>query len=295
MTLRVKILWLAIFVGAFSTDAESAAQTSTNELRVMSFNIRFGTANDGDNHWNNRKQTVAQVIMDINPDVVGMQETMKFQAEYLQQQLSDYSYFGRSRELNAHQGEQCGILFRKQRFTRLAGGHFWLSKTPDKPGSKSWDSSLPRMATWLQLWDKSAKKSVYLINTHFDHRGQTARLESAKLIRKFANNLPFDPKFVIVTGDFNAGESSQPYMALFSDQPEQGDLLTLFDTFRVHRPGRTTTEATFGGFKGIVNGARIDWIACSSTFKVSDASIVTKAYDDRYPSDHYPVMANLKY
>lgn len=269
-------------------------QESHRNLRVMSFNIRLGTANDGDNHWNHRKSIVVQLIKDVNPDVVGTQETMKFQAEYLQQQLADYTYFGRSRQADPLVDEQCGILFRKNRFAKLAGGHFWLSETPDKPGSKSWDSSLPRMASWLHLWDESTGTSFYVINTHFDHYGKQARLESARLIRKFVNHLPLRPQPVVVTGDFNAHESSPPYQALFNQQSNEQNELMLQDTFRIHRPNRTKAEGTFGGFNGKLEGARIDWIACSKDFRVVSADIVVKSYEDRFPSDHYPVTADLE-
>lgn len=274
----------------------AGAQEAANGLRVMSFNIRFGTANDGGNHWTNRKQLVAQVIKDVNPDIVGTQEALDFQADFLQRQLPDYIYVGRSREVNPAKGEQCGIFFRKKRFAILGMGHFWLSEMPDKPGSKSWDTSLPRITSWLQLWDNAAEKSFYVINTHFDHRGKKARLESAKLIRRFVNRLPLRPQFVIVTGDFNAGESSPPYQALFASQSITADnTLMLQDAFRIHHPKQMQAEGTFGGFKGSRSGSRIDWIACSQSFQVAGASIVVKSYDGKYPSDHYPVVAELEF
>ena len=176
----------------------------SKSLRAMSFNIRLGVADDGANHWNNRKEIVAKTIANFDADIVGTQETWDFQAEFLDETLTDYTYVGRSRQ-NDNKGEQCGIFFRSSRFDKLIEGHFWLSETPDEPGSKSWDSSLPRMATWLKLWDRENKRSFYVINTHFDHRGKTARSESAKLIRKFIRTLP-DSSSVIVTGDFNASE-----------------------------------------------------------------------------------------
>ena len=148
-------------------------------VRVMSFNIRLGVAEDGPDHWDLRKAFVAQTIRAFDADIVGTQETWDFQARYLSEQLTAYEYVGRSRQADSNQGEQCGILFKRDRFDQLIAGHFWLSETPDQPGSKSWDSSLPRMVTWLKLWDKENKNSFYVLNTHFDHRGPTARLESA--------------------------------------------------------------------------------------------------------------------
>ena len=272
------------------------AQAKVDSLRVMSFNIRYGSARDGVNRWENRKDIVAQVIKDLDPDIVGTQETLDFQAEFLKSQLPDHTYVGRSREANPTRGEQCGILFRKARFDLLASGHFWLSETPSKPGSQSWDSSLPRMATWLQLWDKATQQSFYVVNTHFDHRGSQARHEAAKLLRRFASRLPLAPKHIVVTGDFNAAETSLPYQALFGDTTTDSEpLLTLRDTYRVRHPEKLPSEGTFGGFKGPSDGGRIDWIGCSASFQVSDASIIRKSYQGKYPSDHFPVIAELRY
>src|SRR6056297_3048996 len=127
--------------------SESAAEDAA--LRVMSFNIRYGSANDGDNHWKTRDSFVIDVIRDFNPDLLGTQETLGFQAKYLQGQLPEMVYVGTSRDANPD-GEQCGILYRKDRFEQLEAGQFWLSDTPLVKFSKSWDSSLPRIATWVR-------------------------------------------------------------------------------------------------------------------------------------------------
>ena len=263
-------------------------QPASAEIGVMSFNIRYGSAKDGDNQWDRRRHLVAQVIKDYEPAIVGTQETLPFQAEYLQQQLADYVYQGRSREDRAN-GEQCGIFYLRKRFVKLIEGHFWLSETPDKPGSKSWDSSLPRMATWLKLWDRKTEASLYVINTHFDHRGKIARQKSAELIRDFVKQLP-DSTRVVVTGDFNAGEGSLPYRVFF----DVAGGSRLRDTFRVRFPVRQDKEGTFGGFRGTLTGARIDWIAVNEGFEVLTAEIVSKSYQGKYPSDHFPVVAQLR-
>ncbi len=259
-------------------------------LRVMSFNIRLGVAKDGPNHWDLRKQYVAETIRLFDADIVGTQETWNFQAEYLQQQLPDYVYVGRSRQPDSEQGEQCGILFKRNRFDKLTEGHFWLSETPDQPGSKSWDSSLPRMVTWLKLWDQQNQQSFYVLNSHFDHRGEKARLESGKLIRKFATEL--QSEHVVITGDFNAAENAAPYQALFAESDQQ---VKLIDTFRSRHPDPSSDTGTFGGFKGSTSGARIDWIAVTTGFKIEAAEIDRTEFDGRYPSDHYPVTAILKF
>ncbi len=259
-------------------------------IRVMSFNIRYGKANDGENRWEKRDWLVAKTIKNFDPDLLGTQETLKFQADYLHRELKGYTYFGRSRMKTPN--EHCGIFFRTKRFTQLAGGHFWLSTSPEVPESKSWDSSLPRMATWVLLNDKSAEDAppVLFLNTHFDHRGTKARTESAGLIRQRLGSLRAiaQAATVIVTGDFNTPEGSEPYKALL----EAHD--TLRDTFRVAHPRQQTNEGTFGAFSGRTAGGRIDWVLADKTLFIKSASIDRTAENGRYPSDHYPVTAVLE-
>ncbi len=285
------ILGVLLIIVATSENSLRGQVTSPEGLRVMSFNIRLGVANDGDNHWEKRKDLVVQTIEDFNADIIGMQETWNFQAKYLSEELNGYSYAGRSRQTDSDKGEQCGILFRSSRFDKLIEGHFWLSEAPDQPGSKSWDSSLPRMATWLKLWDRENEKSFFVLNTHFDHRGKTARTESSKLIRRFVTSLDTDSE-VVITGDFNAGVGSSPYAALFGSDDS---LRPVHDTFRVRHPEKLLTEGTFNGFKGTDSGDRIDWIGATSGWEIEDASIIKTHFENRYPSDHFPVAAVLKF
>ena len=277
---------------SLSTNAQdnSEKEKPRNSIRAMSFNIRLGVAKDGENQWDKRKDFVVQTIKNYDADFIGTQETWDFQAKYLSDNLNQYTYVGRSRQSD-NKGEQCGILFKSSRFDKLIEGHFWLSKTPDKPGSKSWDSSLPRMATWLKLWDRLNQKSFYVINTHFDHRGSVARAEGAKIIREFIEALPRDSQ-VVVTGDFNASPSSKPYAALFAKGESQSPVI---DTFRIAHPEPTKLEGTFNGFQGKTTGARIDWIAASRSLKVKSAEIDRTSFEDKFPSDHFPVVAELEF
>ncbi len=276
----------------FASPSLVSAQTSNGEeVRAMSFNIRLGVAKDGNNHWEKRKETVVQAIKEFEPDFVGTQETYGFQAKYIGENLPQYSYAGRSRQRDG-KGEQCGIFYLTKRFDKLVEGHFWLSETPDNPGSKSWDSSLPRMATWLKLWDRTNEMSFYVINTHFDHRGSTARKESAAQIRKFASNLP-KGSIVILTGDFNAGVNSPPYQAMFGKSSTTGES-PLMDTYAIIHANADEPSGTFNGFRGTADGARIDWVAVSRNVSIESADIDRISFDGRYPSDHFPVTAILK-
>lgn len=260
-------------------------------VRVMSFNIRFGSAKDGENHWEKRKELVAKTIHEFAPDLLGTQETLKFQADFLSDQMPEYTYFGRSRMKAPN--EHCGIFFRTARFTQLAGGHFWLSESPEAPASKSWDSSLPRMVSWVLLNDhqNESGRPILFVNTHFDHRGKVARLESARLIRQRISTLRTiaGNPHVIVTGDFNTAEASAPYEALVSENPQ------LVDTYRRMHPDRQQDEGTFGGWRGVTSGGRIDWILADPDCKVISATIEnTPTADGRYASDHYAVTALLE-
>ena len=195
------------------------------------------------------------------------------------------TYVGSSRDKDVN-GEQCGILFRKSRFALEQSGQFWLSETPQKSFSRSWDSSLPRIATWVQLRDRVTESPLIFINTHFDHRGRQARLESARLIRNFIEALPQE-MMILVTGDFNCGEASEPYQQLTEST-------RMVDTFRMAHPDPAQNDGTFNGFVGKDSGARIDWILVSDDWTVSAADIDRYSKESRFPSDHFPVTAVIR-
>lgn len=254
------------------------------ELRVMSFNIRYGTAKDGDNVWGNRRDLVVDTIRAFDPDLLGTQETLPFQADYLMAKLPGYTKIGWSRDASEN-GEQCAIFVRTDRFQVAESGQFWLSENPDKKYSKSWDSSLPRVLTWVILRDKQDPGDEFVFaNTHFDHRGKKARIESAHLIQRRAAELSGTP--VILTGDFNCPERSEPWQAITASN-------LLRDTYRVAHSRNIDDEGTFNGFAGRTKGARIDWVMVTEDFKVESAAIDRTNREGRYPSDHFPVTTVL--
>ncbi|QDT37138.1 endonuclease/exonuclease/phosphatase family protein [Stratiformator vulcanicus] len=268
----------------------SAAPPATT---AVSFNIRVGAARDGENSWKFRKDNLVKSIKTLSPDLLGTQETLPFQRDFLAQQLPEYSVFGVGREDGREKGEIMAIFWRTERFEKLDGGHFWLSETPEDAGSKSWDSSLPRMATWVQLRDRLDEDAqpIYFINTHFDHRGPDARLQSANLIRKRIGELGRGCS-VILTGDFNANEGSPPYRAMFAERAKVKS--PLVDTFRTVHSLRGDNEGTWSAFKADHKSSRrIDWIGCSRDWTIKKAGIDRKGYEGRYPSDHYAVFAVL--
>lgn len=274
----------------------AAGQTSkrTTDVRVMSFNIRYGTASDGANHWEKRKEFLVETIKAFDPDLLGTQETLLFQRNYLAEELIGYDAFGAGRDDGKERGEMAALYFKRSRFEKTDGGHFWLSETPQQPGSKSWDSALTRMVTWVRLRDRLNPKArpILFFNTHFDHRGAHARLESARLLRRRVTEMGRSSS-VIVTGDFNADEGSEPYRALFDSI--DGKQSPLGDTYRIAYPQRATNEGTFSGFK--VENAdkrRIDWIAASRDWHVVKAAIDRASREGSTPSDHFPVTAVVR-
>ena len=274
------ILFL-LALAAFAPEGQS-------DVRVMSFNIRYGTADDGPNSWNRRKDFLIETIKAFHPDLLGTQETLAMQRDDLATGLKGYGMLAAGRDDGKEAGEMMALFYRESRFEKLDGGHFWLSENPDKPGSKSWDSSLPRMVTWVKLRDRISPEAapIAFFNTHFDHRGPRARLESANLIRRKIEELGKGCR-IIVTGDFNSAEARAPYKALFAEG--------LRDTYRVAHPDKTEGEGTFPNFRaGVTEGSRIDWIGCSKEWEVKEASIDRPSRDGRTPSDHYPVNAVLR-
>jgi endonuclease/exonuclease/phosphatase family metal-dependent hydrolase len=272
----------------------SQPQRDTRAVRVMSYNIRYGTANDGENHWDKRKEFLVATVKAFNPDLLGTQETLGFQRDYLAEQLTGYEVLGVGRDDGQEKGEMTALYFKRDRFEKLDGGHFWLSETPDVPGSKNWDAALTRMVTWVKLRDRRQPKAKPLLffNTHFDHRGEQARLESARLLRRRVEEARQTCR-VIVTGDFNAGEASAPYQAFFAAEKDQR--APLADTYRVLHPKREANEGTFSGFKvTATTGPRIDWIGVSSEWKVVSAAIDRTEREGRTPSDHFAVTAILR-
>lgn len=285
-------LWsCALLVGpgqALGDDSKASSR-----VRVMSFNIRYGTANDGENSWSKRRDFLVETIRKFDPDLLGTQETLEDQRDFLVAKLRGYGVEAAGRDDGKEAGEMAALFYRLERFERLAGGHFWLSEQPDVPGSKGWDAALPRIVTWVRLRDRQAPNDppILYLNTHFDHRGRQARLESARLLRRKLMELGQGAR-IIVTGDFNAGEGSPPYRSLFASDQGQPVLL---DTFRVAHPMRQKNEGTFNGFRAdAVMGERIDWIACSPDWQVEEAAIDRTVREGRVPSDHFPVVAVLR-
>lgn len=276
------------------TPSERAAPLS---LRVMSFNIRYSTANDGEDRWEKRQPVVIETIRAYNPDLLGTQEVLADQADFLQQHFPGYRFVGTGRDDGKRKGEYSPIMFRNDRFDLLAHGQWWLSPTPEVVGSRGWDAALPRIVTWVRLKDRASGRAFLFFNTHWDHRGDVARVESGKLMRRLIEDSRAEGEDlpVVVTGDFNSTEQSPQYRALTGgDGAGSKGRLRLIDAYREVHPERRPDEATFNGFKGTRDGMRIDWVLHSPHWAARGAAIDRTEKNGRTPSDHYPVTAELE-
>ena len=269
------------------------AVTSVNAepMNVMSWNIRFDNPNDGVNAWPHRKDWVAEIVNTNKIDLAGFQEVLVGQLDDLKQRLAGMDAYGVGRDDGQNAGEFAPIFYRVDRFKLLDKSTVWLSPTPEKPGSKGWDASLPRIASYVKLEDLQSSQVFYVVNTHFDHRGEQARLESAALLvrslrQRFAE-LP-----VILTGDLNTGPNSPPYKMLVA-AGEQGER-SFLDTFDQSEQKPTGPDSTWNGFKEIVPGQRIDFVMTTSTVKTLSFQILGDRRDGRFPSDHLPVVTRLE-
>lgn len=275
-------------------------EAAPGELRVMTFNIRYGTAPDGENAWEKRRELLVETIRAFRPDVLGTQECLAGQAEFLRAALPGYGCVGVGRDDGQLAGEMCAVFYREDRFQLVAEGHFWLSETPDVAGSRGWDAALPRIASWARLRARDdTLRTLVCLNTHFDHVGEAARLASAKLLSARAQAVAGGAP-AIVLGDFNTPTDPGrpgPYTALLglgegAEETEGG--LALRDVYRRLHPPRSD-EATFHGFTGGRDGARIDWILATPDWTPVAAAIDRTARDGRWPSDHFPVTAVLRW
>ena len=286
---RAPLLVLALLSAA----QVSAQQAAVREpLSVMSFNIRYGTAKDGDNHWSLRKEMLFDLVRERDADLVGLQEALAFQIDEIIAAVPGYAVIGVGRDDAAKAGEFSAILFRKDRFRVADAGTFWFSDTPEVPGSKTWGNNITRICTWARLIDRDGR-GFYHFNLHLDHESQPSRERSTSLLRQRidARAYPADP--VVVTGDFNVGEKN-PALATLTGPGADGAAAFLLDTFRVLYPDEAAV-GTFTGFAfGKTAGDKIDYVLVPPGAEVLSAEIVRTSRNERYPSDHFPVVARVR-
>ena len=281
---------LAALICVLPVAAQSVQTPAREPLTVMSFNIRYGTANDGDNHWNLRREFLFDVMRETDADLAGLQEALDAQLGELLQVLPQYGLVGVGRDDGRTRGEYAAILYRRDRFRVSDAGTFWFSDTPEVVASRSWGNRITRICTWARFVDRDGQ-AFWHYNVHLDHESQPSRERSATLLaeRIAARRAPAEP--VIVTGDFNVGEANPALTRLTAPQP--GAPALFVDTFRVRHPDEPRA-GTFNGFKfGQTGGDKIDYVLVLPGTDVLDAAIIRTSRNDRYPSDHFPVTARI--
>lgn len=274
-----RLLLLLACLGGWPPAAPAATDA---ELRVMSFNVRLPLASDGENRWEARRERLIGTLRDAEPDVIGTQELYPEQAEAIVAALPEYRWFGRGRRGGREGDEHMGVFYRHAALRVIESGDFWLSDTPDVPGSISWGHLFPRMVSWA-LFERSADgRRFYLYNTHLPYRDEdaAARLRGVETILARLAELPGAVPLVL-SGDFNATP----------DSPEYARLAGALDDAWTTAAVRHGPAATFHAFSGKAE-RRIDWIFVRG-FVVRSAHTLDTADAGRYPSDHFPVLAVL--
>ena len=285
---KTLFLMLAMLVPLMSNCKINKSSSCT--LRWGTFNIRL--QNDGDEKagvgWSVRKDRVADYIKKNHIDIVGMQEVLHTQLEDLLARLPEYDYVGVGRTDGATKGEYSPIFFLKDKFDVLEKGNFWLSETPDVPGSKGWDAAIERVASYAKLKDKATGKVFMAVNTHFDHVGVTARRESAKLImRKIKKIVGKRP--AVVTGDFNVTEDDEAYKTMTTSKFRMNDAYHM----TTNRTGPTYTWHSFCQLP-LNKREKIDFIFITPTIRVSHTHI-EEPNPEALLTDHNPHWADLEF
>lgn len=263
-------------------------------LRVVTYNIRFDNPADGPNVWTARREAMVGYLRETKPDLVGLQEVLPNQRDYLAGELPEFAVYSVGRD-DGEKGEATPIFYRKDRFELVDKGSFWLSDTPERPGSRGWDAALPRVASWVKLLDRQAQKPLLFVNTHFDHRGPMARLESAKLLIRQIDKLDgegTETLSVVLTGDFNCTARQAPYAVLVGQQQEGAAEQKLLDAQHISKTPHTGGDSTSSGFRELRPGAKIDFIFVRG-LTVSSHAIDDPRTSGRFVSDHQPVRADV--
>jgi len=266
--------WLMFLPAASAADPTS--------IKICTYNIRMNSPNDGPDVWPHRIDAVTEFIR--RHDVVGLQEVTPTQFVDLKQRLSGFDSYGLGRDDGDKRGEAAAVFFRKDRFEPLEKMTLWLSEDPQAVGAKSWDAAITRTMTWIVFRDMRSDAKFLFVNTHFDHVGKAARLNSAiqivRVTRQNPDNLP-----IIVMGDFNCTPDAPPYLKLTE---------AFRDARLVGRADESEPNSTWNGFNEIVPGRIIDHIFVNDRVQVQNFAIHNpKTAGGRFASDHLPVVATI--
>ena len=267
----------------------SSCKTKPLELNVMTFNIRLDVPSDSLNSWQYRKDNAAEMVRMNDVDILGMQEVLLNQMNDLKERLPQYTAIGVGREDGADKGEFSPIFYKKDRFSALESGTFWVSETPEVAGSKGWDASYIRVATWAILKEKATGKEIFAINTHLDNDGLIARKEGGNLLLKKAEELGKGLP-IVLTGDFNDTPQSEAIKNI-TDVSKTNHLLDS-KTISLKTSG---TDWTFHNFGRLAESERplIDYIFVSKQIEVQDYAVLPDTLNGTFVSDHKPVLSKI--
>jgi len=275
------ISFLTVVLLLLSGICHAAAQ----EFKVMSFNIRFDNPADGINAWPNRVPLVEAYLKQQMPHIIGFQEAMHHQVIELEAMLPGYTRVGTGRDDGRKSGEHSPIFFKKDVFELLNQGQFWLSETPEVPGSIGPGAVLPRIVTWAHLVVKSTGKELFVFNTHFSHIGDKARWFSAQLMSERMKQIAGE-NALIVTGDFNLDIHGETYKKMAELFQVNNQLLNATE----NEPSFIQTrQGTFNGFGRVEMQTFIDFIFVNAHFSVGSASIDRVKDGEVFISDHWPI------
>ena len=261
--------------------------TEGQTYKLMTYNIRYDNPNDGDNQWSKRKEFLCDQIGFFDPDIFGIQEGLHHQVNYIDSTFSNYKFVGIGRDDGKKKGEYCAIFFNNEKFKVIKKSTFWLSQTPAKI-SVGWDASMERICTYVLLKNKITKQRFWVFNTHFDHIGEKARTESSKLILNKIKQLNQNDLPLLLMGDFNLKETSDPIRFLSKE---------LYDSKTNCLLKPFGPVGTYNGFRfdqPVIN--RIDYIFTSkSNIQINKYAVLSDSKDLRYPSDHLPVYVEIEF
>jgi endonuclease/exonuclease/phosphatase family metal-dependent hydrolase len=256
------------------------------ELKVITYNIRYDNPGDGENRWDARKENLVGLLREYDPDIFGIQEGLLRQVKYIDSLMADYSYFGKGRDDGMEAGEFCAVFFKKAQFLLLQQGLFWLSETPDVP-SRGWDAALNRICVYGLFESVNTRHRFLVFNTHLDHMGVLAREKSIELILKKANELNPDHLPVILLGDFNLAPGDHAFDTL---------LQTYMDSRSACTSEISGPEGTYNAFRfDLPVTQRIDYIFIrKGKSEIKAYQVIADANHGLYPSDHFPVFVAVK-
>ncbi len=256
----------------------------SQELEVMSYNIKYANENDGENSWSNRKDFITNQLKFYEPDILGVQEAVLDQLKYFTGELDSYKYIGEGRD-GGEEGEFSAILYKTEKFEVLESDTFWLSEDTSSPG-KGWDAAFPRVCTYALFQHKDSGEKFWIFNTHFDHRGNEARAESTKLILEKIEKINDEKLPAFLMGDFNLEPETEEIKAISEELRDSRNIAKIrfgsegtFNAYEFHEPVKR----------------RIDYIFVNDKVNILKYAVLTDSKDMRYPSDHFPVLVKSSF